>query len=207
MNPFFVAVVFALALFQARDVCGQMVIDDRESATSSTYSLICKAGGQDKVLWTKVIAKINGQKPYDWCRLIASDQNAQGSIALLERNEFEVGVLEFDDKGRLVEELRFPDPGWLKHERWGGRLSVEAPNRIIVHQRDGTSITSTVHDGRFFGADGSSREVRRSIPIGSPPKSDIESKAEPAVVISSTLWPVVIVVAIGLLCLLLKNRK
>ena len=176
-----------------------------------------------------------------WCRLVASDKNHNGAVVLIENNEVEITLLQFDEKNKPLSVIKMFDPGWLKAERSGAKLSAIAPNQITVSFPNHESQTWSVVDGILMDETGNAYKRKEMIHMGShssekTPKTATANIVPPAVVNnvppesigkvpaetrptasapreepkSSTSWGifvVLIVAAIGLLWLLVKNRQ
>lgn len=143
-----------------RDHCDALVMDYHQTDVETVYNLIIEDDGENRTIWSTTIPKIDGKEPYNWRRLIAWERNDAGLLVLLERNPIGVELLRFDRKGLLTDDLKLSDPGWLKSIRYGGTISVRAPDKIIVKDRQGVSEEFVFDGNKVFDEKGVSVEER-----------------------------------------------
>ena len=207
---------------------GELHLHNEKLNGSILYTLRVK-GEPDTDLWKVTFDLPPEGKPWDsWCRLVASDKNHKGAIALIENNEVEITLLLFDEKNQPLSVLNTIDPGWLKAKRRkGAKLSAIAPNQIIVSFPNQESQSWSVVDGKIIDPDGNafkqntlqigpqSSEMTAQTPAAKPAPAVVSNSVPPASVpsekkSSSIPWSIIVVLivaATGLVWLFLKKRK
>ncbi len=132
---------------EGRNTGERFEIKSKESLEDTRYDLVLHDGGVDRILWTKVVQKINGQVPEDWANLVDAERNDEGMLVFIEANESMATVLQFDSNGKMLIDLKLNDPGWLRIARLNGIVMVQAPDKVLAKLDNGRVVTSTVAGG------------------------------------------------------------
>lgn len=145
----------------------ELFLREKKLNGSILYTLGEKGeGGID--LWKETVNVPSDGKPMDrWCRLVASDKNHDGAIALIENNQVQITLLQFDRENKPLSVIKIFDPGWLRSERIGAKLSASAPNRIILSFRNQERQTWSVVDGILIDESGNVYKQEKTLQIGS----------------------------------------
>lgn len=156
-----------------------LLLHEQKLNGSILYTL--KRKGEPVIdLWKETVNVPSDGKPMDrWCRLVASDENHNGALALIENNEAEITLIQFDRKNAPLSVLKTLDPGWLKAERKGAKLTATAPNRITLAAPNQEPQSWSVVDGRLIEDGGNALDQGQTLKIGSQ-RPEVPSNA-PAV--------------------------
>ncbi|NJL18856.1 MAG: hypothetical protein HC901_00580 [Bdellovibrionaceae bacterium] len=165
MKRLLLLLMFIMAFASPSDASDHLAFDTQEGTDATTYNLQLSQGDHVRTIWSKRVALINGEKPYDWCRLLAWESNKDGLLALVESNEFWGRLLQFNSNGALVAELE-TGGSWLFSIRNGGSIKLEPFDKIEVTGPDGSITKFLIRNGRLADQDGRVFEQPLPIQIG-----------------------------------------
>lgn len=150
---FFIFILLAKSLGHA--LGGDLTIVEDDSPVATRYSLNrTEAGTSDRVIWSKQVEKVDGERPNSWCRLDKWDENERGIIVVIEFSQSQMGILQFDAQANLISEIDVTNGDWNRAAGGDGSFKLKAPDEITLKTLVGNVSKFFVRDGELIGEDG-----------------------------------------------------
>ena len=189
---------------------GSVILTASEDKNVTRYVLSLKTSAGTEIRLSSHEVPRSDSPPSEGRALLSCDENAEVVVVLMNVNDFAMILIQYDLDWKVVKEYRIFAPNILQEKGIrGGKLGVIAPNQITLSAPNREPLSWSVADGKLIGEGSAAVQLAQSRHTGGP-SSESTTVTMHEHSTSSTAWSIIavlIVAAIGLLCLLLKRRS